>query len=313
MIDRPLRIATRQSVLAVVQTEFVAARLQALHPGLEVELCKMTTKGDQLLDSPLAKVGGKGLFVKELEQGLLNGEADIAVHSLKDVPVQITEELQLPVVLPRHDPRDAFVSNTYKHLQELPDGARLGSSSLRRQCQIRARYPGLEVIDLRGNIHTRLRKLDEGVYDAIVLATAGLERADLAERVTDRISPADSLPAIGQGVLGIECRRNDPEIETLIAPLHDIETYYCISAERAMNRRLQGGCQVPIAGYATLEGGELYLRALVGHPAGQPVHHAEGRAPQAEAEALGHRVADDLLAQGAGKILAELGLIDDEA
>ncbi len=313
MIDRPLRIATRQSILAVVQTEYVAQCLQALHPGLEVELVKMSTKGDQLLDSPLAKVGGKGLFVKELEVGLLQGEADIAVHSLKDVPVTVAEGLHLPVVLARHDPRDAFVANHYRTLAELPAGARLGSSSLRRQCQIRARYPDLVVTDLRGNIHTRLRKLDEGQYDAIILAAAGLARAGLEERIVDRLEPEQSLPAIGQGVLGIECRLHDSEIEALIAPLHDPDTGYCITAERAMNRRLQGGCQVPIAGYAVREDDHtLYLRGLVGHPDGQTVYRAEDRAPLNAAEALGQRVADDLLSQGAGAILAELGLIGDE-
>jgi hydroxymethylbilane synthase len=259
-----------------------------------------------MLDAPLAKVGGKGLFVKELEQGMLAGDADIAVHSMKDVPVDFPDGLHLAVIMSREDPLDAFVSNRFGALDELPEGACVGTSSLRRQCQLAARRPDLRIEPLRGNVNTRLRKLDEGEYDAIILAAAGLKRLGFADRVRARIAVEDSLPAIGQGAIGIECRSDDERVHGLIGPLHDDATAERVRAERAMNARLQGGCQVPIAGHAIHTGGELYLRALVGTPDGSRVLRAEGRGPGSEAVALGETVANELLAQGADEILAAL-------
>ena len=259
-----LRIATRASPLALWQAEHVAARVEALHPHLRVSLVTMKTRGDKMLDAPLAKVGGKGLFIKELEQGLLDGRADLAVHSLKDVPVEFPQGLELAIVMEREDPRDAFVSNRYANLSEMPAGTLVGTSSLRRQTQIRERYPGLRVDWLRGNVNTRLSKLDAGEFDAIILAAAGLRRLGFAERIKDAIEPEECLPAIGQGVLGIEIRDDDQQLRELIAPLAHPETTLRISAERALNQTLNGGCQVPIAGYAVLEQDQLYLRGLVG-------------------------------------------------
>ncbi|MFZ0788700.1 MAG: hydroxymethylbilane synthase, partial [Chromatiaceae bacterium] len=253
-----LRIATRKSPLALWQAEHAAAALTAAHPGLVVEIVGMTTKGDRILDAPLAKVGGKGLFVKELEQGMLTGEADIAVHSMKDVPVDFPDGLHLAVILEREDPLDALVSNRFESLAALPAGARVGTSSLRRQCQLAARRPDLRIEPLRGNVNTRLAKLDGGDYDAIILAAAGLIRLGFESRIRARISPQDSLPAIGQGAIGIECRTEDPRVNTLISPLHHGDTALRVRAERAMNARLHGGCQVPIAGHATLAGGTLH-------------------------------------------------------
>ncbi|MCB1876858.1 MAG: hydroxymethylbilane synthase [Chromatiales bacterium] len=298
-----VRIATRKSPLALWQAEHVSALLGKHHPGIEVELVGMTTKGDKILDSPLAKVGGKGLFVKELEQGMLAGEADIAVHSMKDVPVELPEGLHLAVILDREDPRDAFVSNTYAAFDELPQGARVGTSSLRRQCQIRERRPDLQISDLRGNVNTRLAKLDAGEYDAIILAGAGLKRLQMADRIRALLDPAISLPAIGQGAIGIETRSDDPAINALLAPLNDPKTHTRVLAERALNERLSGGCQVPIAGFAELEGETLWLRALVGYPDGSRVLRAENRGPASQAEALGVALAEDLLDQGARSIL----------
>ena len=301
-----IRIATRKSPLAMWQAEHVSAELRRLHAGLEVEIVGMTTRGDKILDAPLAKVGGKGLFVKELEQGMLAGDADIAVHSMKDVPVDFPEGLHLAVILDREDPLDAFVSNRFDGLDALPQGACVGTSSLRRQCQLAGRRPDLRIEPLRGNVNTRLSKLDAGEYDAIILAAAGLKRLGFSDRIRACISVEDSLPAIGQGAIGIECRSNDERVHGLIAPLHDSATTECVLAERAMNARLQGGCQVPIAGHAVHDGGELYLRALVGTPDGSRLLRAEGRAPVADAERLGESVADDLLVQGADEILAAL-------
>ncbi len=303
-----LRIATRKSPLAMWQTEDVARRLQALHPGLGVEYLKLVTQGDQLLDSPLAKIGGKGLFVKELELGLLEGQADIAVHSMKDVPMAFPPGLGLAVILEREDPRDAFVSSRYASLEELPEGAIVGTSSLRRQMQVLQRRPDLRIEVLRGNVHSRLAKLDAGQYDAIILASAGLIRLGLAERIRMPLPPEISLPAIGQGAVGIECRVNDAQIQSLIAPLNSPDTSDCVMAERAMNARLNGGCQVPIGGYAVLEGEQLWLRGLVGSPDGGELLRAEGRAHRSEAQALGVRVAEELLAQGADAILARVGI-----
>ncbi|MBI3773353.1 MAG: hydroxymethylbilane synthase [Gammaproteobacteria bacterium] len=306
MTDEVIRIATRKSPLALWQAEYVRDRLLALHPGLKVELLGMTTQGDKILDSPLAKIGGKGLFVKELEQGMLEGRADIAVHSMKDVPVEFPEGLHLAVVCEREDPRDAFVSTRFAKLTDLPQGAKVGTSSLRRQCQLRALRPDLQLLDLRGNVNSRLVKLDRGDYDAIILAAAGLIRLGFQDQITTFLEPEVSLPAIGQGVVGIECRRDDPRVNKLIAPLNDPDTWTRVQAERAMNEKLQGGCQVPIAGHATLQGDQLYLRGLVGRPDGREMVRGEIRGPAAKAAQLGVTLAEDLLSRGARVILDEL-------
>jgi len=301
-----IRIATRKSPLAMWQAEYVAAALKAAHPGIRVELLGMSTQGDKILDTPLAKIGGKGLFVKELEQGMLEGSADIAVHSMKDVPVELPDGLHLPVIMEREDPRDAFVSNAYASLDELPLGARVGTSSLRRQSQIMARRPDLELLPLRGNVNTRLRKLDEGEYDAIILAAAGLIRLEFAGRIRAFIEPEQSLPAIGQGAVGIECRADDARVNALIAPLHHPHTATRVLAERAMNNRLEGGCQVPIAGHALLDGDQLWLRGLVGSVDGETIIRDEIRGSATGAETLGVTLAERLLDAGAAKILKEL-------
>ncbi|TLX51461.1 hydroxymethylbilane synthase [Pseudoalteromonas ruthenica] len=301
-----VRIATRKSALALWQAEFVKAQLERHHRGITVELVTMTTKGDIILDTPLAKVGGKGLFVKELEQAMLDGRADIAVHSMKDVPVEFPEGLELHTICEREDPRDAFVSNTFDNIDSLPAGAVVGTSSLRRQCQLKEQRPDLEVRDLRGNVNTRLAKLDDGQYDAIILAAAGLIRLHMPERIRSYISAEQSLPANGQGAVGIECRSDDTAIKALLAPLEHRETRIRVDAERAMNRRLQGGCQVPIGAYAELNEDHVYLRGLVGSVDGQQILRAEISGPASEAEQLGISLADDLLAQGAGSILAEV-------
>lgn len=301
-----LKIATRQSPLALWQANYVKDRLTQLYPDLEVKLIPMITKGDVILDSPLAKIGGKGLFVKELEQALLHHQADIAVHSMKDVPMQFPEGLGLSVICQREDPRDVFVSNHYRTLLELPQGAKIGTSSLRRQCQLKQLRPDLEIHSLRGNVGTRLAKLDNGDFDAIILAAAGLIRLGLSERITSFIEPEQSLPAVGQGAVGIECRLDDTHTQQLLAPLAHLETTYCVSAERAMNNHLQGGCQVPIAGFAVLEQGELHLRALVGEVDGSRILYAEGKSAVENAQQLGVQLAEQLLAQGADRILAAL-------
>ncbi|MDP6198385.1 MAG: hydroxymethylbilane synthase, partial [Porticoccaceae bacterium] len=257
-----IRIATRKSALALWQAEFVKAQLLVHHPELEVELVPMSTKGDKLLDTPLSKVGGKGLFVKELEVAMLEGRADIAVHSMKDVPMEFPEGLGLAVICEREDPLDAFVSNDYQHIEQLPDGAVIGTSSLRRQSQIQASFPSLRIKELRGNVNTRLSKLDNGEYDAIILASAGLIRLEMSNRISSRLPSDLSLPAGGQGAVGIECRTGDQTILDLLAPLNHVGTAHCVLAERAVNRHLQGGCQVPIACFAELnpEGTALYMR-----------------------------------------------------
>jgi hydroxymethylbilane synthase len=299
-------IATRESPLALWQAYFVRDTLKEAHPGLQVELLGMTSRGDQVLDVPLAKVGGKGLFVKELETALLDGRAHIAVHSMKDVPMDFPEGLELGVICEREEPADAFVSNTYSSLDELPEGAVVGTSSLRRECQLRERRPDLEVRFLRGNVNTRLRKLDEGEYDAIILACAGLIRLEMGERIRSRIPVTQSLPAGGQGAVGIELRQGDTRTAELLAPLHHQPTAERVLAERALNRHLQGGCEVPIAAFAVHEGDDLWLRGLVGRPDGSQTLRAEARGPKGEAEALGIKVADDLLAAGAAAILDEV-------
>lgn len=303
MLEKTLKIATRQSPLALWQANYVKDRLQQLYPDLTIELVPMVTKGDVILDSPLAKIGGKGLFVKELENALLNKEADIAVHSMKDVPMQFPEGLGLAVICQREDPRDAFVSHSYRTFAELPQGAVVGTSSLRRQCQLKALRPDLDIRSLRGNVGTRLSKLDNGDYNAIILASAGLIRLGLADRIASFIDVEQSLPAAGQGAVGIECRTDDAQVQALLAPLADAETTYCVLAERAMNNHLQGGCQVPIGGYAVLQQGQLYLRALVGDIDGSRIIRAEGKSPVENAEVLGVQIAEQLLAQGADKIL----------
>lgn len=303
-----LTIATRESPLAMWQAEFVRCALTKAHPDLDVQLLGMTSRGDQLLDAPLAKIGGKGLFVKELEESLLDGRADIAVHSMKDVPMEFPPGLGLGVICDREDPTDAFVSNHFSDLDALPVGSVVGTSSLRRECQLRDRRPDLVVNFLRGNVNTRLRKLDEGEYDAIILASAGLMRLGFDARIAQRMAVGDSLPAGGQGAVGIELRSEDAEVLTLLAPLHHEPTAARVTAERAMNRRLEGGCQVPIACFAefTADGQELMLRGLVGKPDGSLILRAHAVAPADEATQLGITVAEDLLQQGAAAILAEV-------
>lgn len=306
MSENILRIATRKSPLALWQAHYVSDLLKHHHPDLQIELVTMTTQGDKILDTPLAKVGGKGLFVKELETGMLEGRADIAVHSMKDVPVEFPTGLHLAVICEREDPRDAFVSNNFKSLDDLPQGAKLGTSSLRRQAQISALRPDLNIIDLRGNVNTRLKKLDNGEYDAIILAAAGLKRLKFDDRITQFIATDVCLPAIGQGAVGIECRSDDARVHNLIAPLNDSKTQTRVLAERAMNERLQGGCQVPIAGYAELERGLIMLRGLVGQVDGKKIIRGDIAGPPENAEELGIVLAEDLLSRGADKILNEL-------
>lgn len=301
-----IRIATRQSPLALWQAEHVARLLEQRFPQVQTELVKMLTRGDKLLDSPLSKIGGKGLFVKELEQGMLENTADIAVHSMKDVPMDFPEGLHLAAILEREDPRDAFVSNQYANFAELPANARIGTSSLRRQCQIKTFLPNADIIALRGNVNTRLAKLNAGDYDAIILAAAGLKRLGMADKITDCLDTTISLPACGQGAIGIECRSDDSEINELLAQLHHRETGLCVVAERAMNSRLNGGCQVPIAGFAELNGEQLSLRGLVGSPEGDVIYRSQYSGHWQDAELIGQKVAEDLLAQGADKLLAAL-------
>lgn len=301
-----LRIATRESRLALWQAEHVQKHLQRIHPDLAVELVPMTTRGDQLLDSPLSRIGGKGLFLKELETALLENRADIAVHSMKDVPALMPEGLILPVVMSREDPSDAFVSNHYGHPDELPQDACVGTASLRRQSQLLSRYPRLKIETLRGNVQTRLSKLDDGQFDAIILASAGLIRLGLEARISHRLSPQESLPAIGQGAIGIECRAGDNRVLGLIEPLHDPHTGLCLAAERAINARLEGSCQIPLAGHARLTGDTLTLRALLGSPEGDQIIQAYREGPAQDGELLGRQAAEELLEKGGADILARL-------
>ncbi|BDU38974.1 hydroxymethylbilane synthase [Vibrio nigripulchritudo] len=302
----PIRIATRKSPLALWQANFVKDALQAAHPGLNVELVTMVTKGDIILDTPLAKVGGKGLFVKELEVAMLEGRADLAVHSMKDVPVDFPEGLGLVTICEREDPRDAFVSNTYANIDDLPQGAIVGTCSLRRQCQLKEYRPDLQIKELRGNVGTRLGKLDAGEYDAIILAAAGLKRLELEERIQNFIEPEQSLPAVGQGAVGIECRLDDEELIKLLEPLNHKATADRVSAERAMNLTLEGGCQVPIGSYSLIEDGEIWLRALVGEPDGSKIVRGEIKGPVDKASELGVTLAHQLLDDGAKEILERL-------
>ncbi|GAA6205731.1 MULTISPECIES: hydroxymethylbilane synthase [Thalassotalea] len=306
MTQTTVRIATRKSALALWQAEYVKAKLEHFHPDIQVELVPMTTKGDVILDTPLAKVGGKGLFVKELEVAMLENRADIAVHSMKDVPVEFPDGLGLEVICPREDPRDAFISNTINSFDELPQGAIVGTSSLRRQCQIKALRPDLDIRDLRGNVNTRLAKLDKGDYDAIILAAAGMIRLKMPERIQEFIEPEVMLPANGQGAVGIECRTNDQTIKALLAPLGCETTRIRVLAERAMNRALEGGCQVPIGSYAVIDNKQVYLRGLVGAVDGSKIITDNVTGDIADAEQLGLTLAEKLLAQGADVILKQV-------
>lgn len=306
MADSKLRIATRKSPLALWQANHVRDALMARNSGLDVELFTMTTQGDKILDTPLAKVGGKGLFVKELELGILEGEADLAVHSMKDVPVEFPDGLGLAAILEREDPRDALISNAFTSIDTLPQGARVGTSSLRRQCQLRACRPDLEVLDLRGNVNTRLAKLDIGDYDAILLAAAGVKRMGWEDRITELLPPEQFLPAIGQGAIGIEIRVADEKVSRIVEVLNDEQTATRIRAERALNERLQGGCQVPIAGYSEISHGVMVLRALVGRPDGTELVQGVISGKPEDAEELGQVLADDLLSRGAKQILDEV-------
>lgn len=306
MSTKTIRIATRHSPLAMWQANFVKDELLKFHPDLKVELLPMKTKGDIILDTPLAKVGGKGLFVKELEVAMLEGRADIAVHSMKDVPVDFPEGLGLTVICEREDPRDAFVSNHYSSIELLPQGAVVGTSSLRRQCQLRELRPDLIVKDLRGNVNTRLRKLDEEQYDAIILAAAGLIRLEMQSRIASYIEPEVSLPAVGQGAVGIECRLDDQQTIDLLKSLEHKPTRQRVTAERAMNLALQGGCQVPIGSYSIFKNEQLFLRALVGSVDGKTIIRKEITGDPNNAEAMGLKLAQQLLDAGAKEILAEV-------
>ncbi|HFQ91588.1 MAG TPA: hydroxymethylbilane synthase [Chromatiales bacterium] len=303
MPDQIIRIATRKSPLALWQAEHVRSRLETAFPGMTVELVKMTTQGDRILDAPLAKVGGKGLFVKELEQSLLDGRADIAVHSMKDVPVELPAGLHLPVILEREEVRDAFVSLKYDRFNALPRGACVGTSSLRRQCQLMEQRPDLVIESLRGNVGTRLMRLEEGRFDAIILASAGLMRLGEGARITEKLTLDLCLPAIGQGAIGIECREDDERVNAAIAVLDHHDTHVCVMAERALNERLEGGCQVPIAGHAILSGNDLEINGLVGWPDGRGVIRGNARGVRGDAREIGYELAEDLLSRGAREIL----------
>jgi hydroxymethylbilane synthase len=307
-VPAALTITTRESALALWQAHHIRDRLAALHPGLRIAILGVTTEGDRRLDASLATIGGKGLFVKELESALAEGRADLAVHSMKDVPMQLPPGFAIAAITAREDPRDAFVSLRYRQLAELPPGAKVGTSSLRRESQIRARYPQLDVRPLRGNVDTRLRKLDEGQYDAIVLAAAGLKRLGFAGRITAILGPDESLPAAGQGALGIECRSERADLLALLRPLDDPATAWCVRAERAVSRALAGSCVVPIGAYAEPGAGVLRLRGFVASPDGARIARAELAVPSADAdpEAAGRRLADQLVAGGAREILAAL-------
>jgi hydroxymethylbilane synthase len=301
---REIRIATRESKLALWQAEHVAARLRAHYPHLAVRLVPMTTRGDQILDAPLARIGGKGLFIKELEQAMTRNDADIAVHSMKDVGVHLPDGFRIAAILPRENPHDAFVSNHYASLAELPQGARVGTCSLRRRMQL-ARLRDLQLLDLRGNVQTRLAKLDRGDFDAIVLACAGLIRLGLHERIRAELPPQQSLPAIGQGAIGIECHEASA-VYPLLAALNDADTALCVHTERIINSHLEGSCQVPLAAHATLHGERIHLAARIGMPDGSRYLTAEDDAPRKDASALGERIAARLIDSGARDILQAL-------
>ena len=301
---KKLVIASRESMLAMWQAEHIKGRLKALYPDCEVEILGMTTRGDQILDRTLSKIGGKGLFIKELEQALQDGRADLAVHSIKDVPMELPEGFALAAIGERASPFDAFVSNQYARLEEMPEGAIVGTSSLRREAQLRAKFPHLTIKPLRGNVQTRLSKLDNGDYDAIILAAAGLQRLGLNGRIREILSPADSLPAAGQGALGIEIAARRTDLADILRPLNHEETAACVTAERALARALGGSCQVPLAAYCVMEDGLLTLNGLVGHPDGSVIIEASAQAPAAYADALGRDVAKRLADDGAEELIA---------
>jgi hydroxymethylbilane synthase len=301
-----LIIASRESALAMWQARHIQARLQALYPKTQIEILGMTTSGDQILDSPLSRIGGKGLFVKELEQALEDGRADLAVHSMKDVPMNLPQGFVLAATGEREDARDAFVSNDYKQLEDLPPGSVVGTSSLRRQSQLMARFPSLKIESLRGNLQTRLRKLDQGQYAAIILAAAGLIRLGLASRIAGLIDPSHSIPAVGQGALAIEIKAGRDDIAALLAPLNHAESEACVIAERAMSRALSGSCTVPLGAFARIENNELTITGFVASPDGKQLVKAEISGSRLQAEQLGSKLAEKLVAQGADKILAEL-------
>lgn len=300
---KPLRIATRKSPLALWQTEHVAARLRAAHPGLDVALVPLSTRGDEVLDRSLAAIGGKGLFLKELEDAMLRGDADCAVHSLKDVPMLLEPGFALGAILERADHADAFVSNRFERIDALPHGARVGTSSLRRQAQLRARRPDLDLRDLRGNVNTRLAKLDAGDYDAIVLACAGLQRLGFDARIRRRLEAPDWLPAPAQGAIAVECLHCDAATQAVVGVLDHAPTRLCVETERALNRALEGSCQVPVAAFARREGDALHLQGLVGDAATGQLVQADARGALDDGEGLGRRVAHMLLAQGAAALL----------
>ena len=302
-MTQTIKIGTRKSPLALWQAYYVRDAILKHAPEIQVELVEIVSEGDKHLETPLAKIGGKGLFLKELETALLDGSVDIAVHSMKDVTVHLPEGLHIPVICEREDPRDAFVSNHYASLAQLPDGAKVGTCSLRRKSQIAAKYPKLELIDLRGNVNTRLARLDNGDFDAIILAAAGLMRLEFNQRIAAFIEPEEMLPAVGQGAVGVECRQGDTCVEAAIAPLHHADTASRVWAERAANERLGGGCHVPVAAHATLEGDDLRMRALVAAVDGSTVLHCEYTAPRSEGWQLGERAAQTLIEQGADSIL----------
>ena len=301
---KKLVIASRESMLAMWQAEHIKGRLKALYPDCEVEILGMTTRGDQILDRTLSKIGGKGLFIKELEQALQDGRADLAVHSIKDVPMELPEGFALAAIGERASPFDAFVSNQYARLEEMPAGAIVGTSSLRREAQLRAKFPHLTIKPLRGNVQTRLSKLDNGDYDAVILAAAGLQRLGLDSRIREILSPADSLPAAGQGALGIEIAAQRTDLADILRPLNHEETAACVTAERALARALGGSCQVPLAAYCVMEDGLLTLNGLVGHPDGSVIIEASAQAPAAYADALGRAVAKRLADDGAEELIA---------
>lgn len=301
-----LVIASRESALALWQARHIQARLQALYPSCEVSILGMTTTGDQILDSPLSRIGGKGLFVKELENALADGRADLAVHSMKDVPMHLPEGFTLVATGEREDPRDAFVSNHFAGLQDLPPGSVVGTSSLRRQSQLQARFPSLHIESLRGNLQTRLRKLDEGQYAAIILAAAGLIRLGLGERIRQFISPEDSIPAVGQGALGIEINAARTDLHAVLAPLNHLDTEHCVQAERGFSRALAGSCTVPLGAYATKQGDTLTMQGFVASVDGTQMLKAHVQGPAQHAEQLGQQLAAELIARGADRILAAL-------
>ena len=308
MTANSLRIATRQSALALWQAEHVRALIASNHPELDIELVKITTQGDKILDRPLAKIGGKGLFIKELQLALLEGRADIAVHSMKDVPIDDVDDLEIAVILKRADPRDVVVSNKYSSIKSLPLGARVGTSSLRRKSQLMVLRSDLEIVDLRGNVPTRIQRMEDGDYDAVLLAAAGMKRLGLEAKISASLSTEQMLPAVGQGAIGIECREGDETVQALIEPLTDRDTTICVTAERALSRELHGSCEIPIAAHATLQNGQLYLSALVASIDGKQIVSAQDtRSFQSidDARTLGENLGSALLARGADEIIRQ--------